>query len=226
MVRRPPPPIDPTTSSSSPVGSTSTPAALQSVPRWRPRPEPSRMATLKRLLRKSGFSRGAACEMSGGIRESTARLYQSQWLSFCGWCRGRGVAPVDATVPLIADFLIHLRKDKGFSLSALKGYHSAMNSILALKGIDLSTSRELSILAYIYDITCTTDTAQTPVHPALMYNIFTSTLGVKCMLPVSYTRQQPRAAPAEPHLTSHFIYRRHRGRCSSAYSLSPKTYTQ
>ena len=93
-----------------------------------------RVEALKRLLRKSGFSRGAALKMSSCVRESTARLYQSQWLSFCGWCRGRGVAPIDATIPLIVDFLIHLRRDKGFSLSVLKGYRSAINSVLALKG--------------------------------------------------------------------------------------------
>ena len=38
-------------------------------------------------------------------------------------------------------------------------------------------------------ITCTTDTAQTLTHPTLVNNIFTSTLGIKCALPVSYARQ-------------------------------------
>ena len=38
-----------------------------------------------------------------------------------------------------------------------------------------------------------------------MYNIFTSTLGIKCALPVSYARQQSWAAPAEPHLSHRFI---------------------
>ena len=113
MVRRPPPP-DPTTSGTPPVGLTAMPEALQSVSRRRPCPEPSRVATLNCPLRKSGFSRGATLE-SQAASESTARLYQSQWLSFCGWCRGRGVNPVDATIPLIVDFLIHLRRDKGFS---------------------------------------------------------------------------------------------------------------
>ena len=43
------------------------------------------------------------------------------------------------------------------------------------------------------------------------------------MLPVSYARQQPRAALAEPHLTPHFIYHRRRAWCSSAYSLTQNT---
>ena len=44
------------------------------------------------------------------------------------------------------DFLIHLRHDKGLSVSAVKGYSSALNSILALKGRDLASSREITML--------------------------------------------------------------------------------
>ena len=41
------------------------------------------------------------------------------------------------------DFLIHLRHDKGLSVSAVKGYSSALNSVLALKGPDLASSQEI-----------------------------------------------------------------------------------
>ena len=58
----------------------------------------------------------------------------------------RGVAPVNATVPVVVDFLIHLRQDKGLSVSAVKGYCSALNSVLALKGRDLAASREITTL--------------------------------------------------------------------------------
>ena len=44
------------------------------------------------------------------------------------------------------DFLIHLRHDKGLSVSAVKGYCSALNSVLALKGRDLASSREITTL--------------------------------------------------------------------------------
>ena len=84
--------------------------------------------------------------MSGCVRTSTSRLYQTKWLFFCGWCRGRGVAPVNTTVPLIVDFLVHLRCDKGLSVSAVKGYRSALNSVFALKGMDLADSRPVSML--------------------------------------------------------------------------------
>ena len=65
---------------------------------------------------------------------------------FCGWCRGRGVAPVNAAIPMIVDFLVHLLHDKGLSVSAVMGYHAALNSVFALKGMDLADSRPISML--------------------------------------------------------------------------------
>ena len=136
---------DPTTTRPALVGQSASAAPLQPLPPRRPRAEPSRVATLKRHFRKSGFSGRAAGVLSGCLRSSTSRLYQSRWQIFCGWCRGRGVAPVNATVPVVVDFLIHLRH-KGLSVSAVKGYSSALNSVLALKGRDLASSREITML--------------------------------------------------------------------------------
>ena len=44
------------------------------------------------------------------------------------------------------DFLIHLCHDKGLSVSAVKSYSSALNSVLALKGRDLASSRKITML--------------------------------------------------------------------------------
>ena len=46
----------------------------------------------------------------------------------------------------MVDFLVHLRRDKGLSVSAVKGYQSALNSVFVLKGIDLADSRPISML--------------------------------------------------------------------------------
>ena len=146
VVRRLAASTDPTTPGSSLLGQAASAAPLQPVPSRRPRAEPSRVATLKRHYRKSGFSGRAARVLSGVLRESSSRLYQSRWKIFCGWCRGRSVAPVNASVPVVVDFLIHLRQDKGLSVSAVTGYCSALNSVLALKGRDLAASREITTL--------------------------------------------------------------------------------
>ena len=146
VVRRLAASTDSTTPGSALLGQAASATPLQSVPSRRPRAEASRVETLKRQYRKSGFSGRAARVLSGVLRESSSRLYQSRWKIFCGWCRGRGVAPVNATVPVVVDFLIHLLQDKGLSVSAVKGYCSALNSVLALKGRDLAMSREITTL--------------------------------------------------------------------------------
>ena len=146
VVRRLAASTDPTNPGAALLGQAAPASPLQPVPSRRPHVEPSRVETLKRHYRKSGFSGRAARVLSGVLRESSSRLYQSRWKIFCGWCRGRGVAPVNATVPVVVDFLIHLRQDKGLSVSAVKGYCSALNSVLALKGRDLASSREITTL--------------------------------------------------------------------------------
>ena len=145
LVHRPSPSTDPITVGAS-VGPVVAAVPLQQVPQRHPRAEPSRVATLQRLLKKSGFSRGSAVETSGCVRTSTSRRYQVKWMLFCGWCCGRGIAPVNATVPLIVDFLVHLCHDKGLSVSAVKGYRYALNLVFALKGLDLADSHPISML--------------------------------------------------------------------------------
>ena len=134
VVRRPSASTDLTTPRPALVGQSASAASLQPLPPRRPRAEPSHVATLQRHFRKSGFSGRAARVLLGCLRSSTSCLYQSRWQIFCGWCRGRGVAPVNATVPVVVDVLIHLRHEKGLSISVVKGYSSALNSVLALKG--------------------------------------------------------------------------------------------
>ena len=146
VVRRLAASSDSTAPGSALLGQAASATPLQSVPSRRPRAEASRVETLKGHYRKSGFSGRAARVLSGVLRESSSQLYQSRWKIFCVWCRGRGVAPVNATVPVVVDFLIHLRQDKGLSASAVKGYCSALNSVLALKGWDLAASREITTL--------------------------------------------------------------------------------
>ena len=150
LVRGSTAPADASTSRSASVGRRHSPAPQRSPPPRRPRVETSRMATVKQLLRKSGFSRGAASDMSRCVRESTSNVYQSKWLTFCNWCHGRGVAPVNASVPLIVDFFRHVVRDKGLSVPAVRGYRASLSSVFALKGRDLAASREVSILFHSF----------------------------------------------------------------------------
>ena len=72
VVRRLAASSDPTTLGSALLGQAASATPLQSVPSRRPRAEPSRVATLKRHYRKSGFSGRAARVLSGVLRESSS----------------------------------------------------------------------------------------------------------------------------------------------------------
>ena len=78
VVHRPSPSADPTTSCAALVGLAVAAAPLQPIPPRRLRAEPSSVVTLQRIIRKSGFSRGSAVEMSSCVRASTSRLYQAK----------------------------------------------------------------------------------------------------------------------------------------------------
>ena len=112
---------------------------------------------LSSVISESWAFREGLLESCQGASDPPPRDYQSRWQIFCGWCRGRGVVPVNATVPVVVDFLIHLRHDKGLSVSAVKSYSSALNSVLALKGRDLASSRKVTMLLrsfsrYVYPV--------------------------------------------------------------------------
>ena len=55
---------------------------------------------------------------------------------------------------MIADFLVHLREDKSLSVPAIKGYRAALNQVFKLKGLDLGSSQELSLLIRGFERSC------------------------------------------------------------------------
>ncbi|XP_068243498.1 uncharacterized protein [Palaemon carinicauda] len=127
---------------------------LQNLPQSRSFAKASRLETIQRLLTERGFSQQVAERMSRHLRKSSARVYQAKWRVFCGWCRGRGISPLDATIPAIAEFLVYLREEMRLSVSAVKGYRSALSLAFRLKGMDISSSLELSLLIRSYEFTC------------------------------------------------------------------------
>ena len=55
---------------------------------------------------------------------------------------------------MIAEFLTHLRRDKLLSVSAVKGYRSALNSVFLVRGMDLAASHALSLLLRSFEASC------------------------------------------------------------------------
>ena len=123
-----------------------TPKTAEQVPPTSRSSQPSRLALIIRGYRKAGFSRDAATRMSQSTRRSTNRVYQSKWQRFANWCSQRKKDPRKTNIPIIADFLIHLRAEKKFSIPTIKGYRSALSLVLKAKQVDLKNSLELTAL--------------------------------------------------------------------------------
>jgi hypothetical protein len=125
---------------------TNAPEAERQVPRTSRGTQPTRLEVVISGYRKAGFSKQAATRMSGSTRQSTNKVYQSKWQYFTTWCSGRKIHPLKATIPLIADFLIHLRDEKKFTVPTIRGYRSAIALALKTVNTDVTSSAELTAL--------------------------------------------------------------------------------
>ena len=86
----------------------------------------ARVAAVEQSLASRGFSQQTAGFLRKSTRESSAILYDSKWQCFADWCRERSKDPLATTVQSLADFLMWLFSVKSLSVSAIKGYRSAL----------------------------------------------------------------------------------------------------
>ena len=85
--------------------------------------------------------------MSKSQKQSSLNVYEGKWKLFCNWCKERSSDPLQATAPVVADFLIYLHENKGLALSTIEGYRTAISHTLkATKEIDLGKDANLSSL--------------------------------------------------------------------------------
>ncbi|XP_064103326.1 uncharacterized protein LOC135213276 [Macrobrachium nipponense] len=125
-------------------------------------PPLTRVQTVIKILLGRGFSRQLAEDMANPVKPSSGRLYQGKWRLFQDWCQDKGIAPDEATIPQLACFFHHLRKDKQLSISAVEGYRAALNKVFSLKGMDLAASPEILLLFKHFRKTCPPRELRTP----------------------------------------------------------------
>ncbi len=117
-------------------------------------PQPSRLEIISRHLQTKGFSQQASEVISAHHRASTSSLYQSKWQLFSNWCDGQQIDPLKVTVPQVAELFLYmyLFNDKGFKMSTIKGYCSAISRVLRYQGTDISNDDEISLLIRSLDL--------------------------------------------------------------------------
>ncbi|XP_067671071.1 uncharacterized protein [Haliotis asinina] len=109
---------------------------LQVAPMWPARPWG---------LRNSGYSKRVASALASSHRKTTQKLYDFQWGSFSSFCEDNGVEAGSATLPQIADYLVHLRNVRGLKASSINTNLAAIMSVIRKRspGLDVSVLREL-----------------------------------------------------------------------------------
>lgn len=94
----------------------------------------SRLAVIRKALRKKRFSERATSLIAQARRASTTKVYDSRWNIFSRWCRRRDVDPLNPSVRRIADFLVYLFDTKKLSVSTIRGYRSMISHTLSFQG--------------------------------------------------------------------------------------------
>ena len=97
----------------------------------------SLVETVRRFAREWGMSSAVARQLANCHRPNSQRLYQHRWLAYRRWCHSKGHM-VSSPVMKIADFLLFLRRDKGLSVSAFKGFRSMFTSVFKYRLPELS----------------------------------------------------------------------------------------
>ncbi|KAK7087812.1 hypothetical protein V1264_021816 [Littorina saxatilis] len=104
---------------------------------------PSRLATVRESLRRSGASAATLDLIQGSHRGSTSSVYTSHWLAWTKWCQINGV---NATSPRSMQVANHLSwlADQGLSPASLKVRRSAISVTLKQLGHSISLGGVIS----------------------------------------------------------------------------------
>ncbi len=116
--------------SSASLPPTSVTARGPDSPLQRVHAQPSRLEAIRHSVGAEGFSAHAARIISESNRPSTSQCYDAKWRAWSDWCLKQQVDPLDPSLGQVGEFFIHLYEVKNLSVSAIKGYRSAMSSSL------------------------------------------------------------------------------------------------
>ena len=77
-------------------------------------------------LKSQGFSEGVIQRIQNSRSLSTRKHYKSQWTLFVGWATRKGLDPLNASLPLLAEFLDYLFNERKVAVRTILNYRSAV----------------------------------------------------------------------------------------------------
>ena len=93
-----------------------------------------------------GFSEAVAARIEAPQRGSTRSVYEAKWTIFTKWCLSNQVDFRAPPLKSIADFLLHLFRDKKLQPGTIDGYRSAIADKLGNSTINVSKAENLTRL--------------------------------------------------------------------------------
>ena len=111
-----------------PVSTRASPASLSQQPGHA---VSDRLATIRGILSRQGFSDPTTELLLKDIRQSSSTVYNSQWSAFARWCHLEKIDPLGIPVARLADYLTNLF-NKGLQPATIKVHRAAINSVLRL----------------------------------------------------------------------------------------------
>ena len=103
---------------------------------WSQEPQSSQSACLApraSAIQEQGFTDKVAARIEAPQRLSTRAVYKSKWAIFVKWCDSHEVDFRSPSVSQIADFPLHLFKDRNLQPSTIEGYRTAIANIAFLE---------------------------------------------------------------------------------------------
>ena len=109
-------------------------------------PQSSCLAPRSLAIQERGFSDEVAARIEAPQRSSTRAVYKSKWAIFIKWCQSHEVDFRAPSVNQIADFLLHLFKERNLQPSTIEGYRTAIADMVGNDRINISTNDNLTRL--------------------------------------------------------------------------------
>ena len=142
-------PSEPVSSDSlpTPSGARSGDSTLQRVTTQESQqPQSSCLAPRISAIQEHGFSDEVAARIEAPQRSSTRAVYKSKWSIFLKWCQSHEVDFRAPSVNQIADFLLHLFKERNLQPSTIEGYRTAIADMVGNDKLNISTDENLTRL--------------------------------------------------------------------------------
>ena len=95
-------------------------------------------------IQEQGFSDEVAARIEAPQRLSTRAVYKSKWAIFVKWCDSNEVDFRSPSVNQIADFLLHLFKERKLQPSTIEGYRTAIADMVGNDKVNISKDENLT----------------------------------------------------------------------------------